>query len=271
VIVTDEDPERARREAQRLADRLWEIREQLVVDLPDAAAAVQTAMESAAAPAVRVEEGESSAGAHYRVIGRGLTSVILVDMGDNIGGGSAADSTFLLAELVRQRAQGWVCVLADPAAAQECFRAGVRQPIALEVGGKTDTLHGSPVAVRGRVRSLHDGRFEETERRHGSARHNDQGLTAVVEVEAAGEGPPNLLALTTRRQPPFSLRQITSLGIEPQFQRIIVVKAAVAFRAAYEPVAGRIIEVDTPGLTAINPARFTYRHVRPIWGIGGRE
>jgi microcystin degradation protein MlrC len=247
VIVTDNDPERARQEAQRLADRLWAIREQLVLDLPDAAAAVRKAMERTTAP------------------------VILVDMGDNIGGGSAADSTFLLAEVVRQRAQGWVCVLADPDAVQECFRAGVRQPIALEAGGKTDTLHGAPVPVRGRVRSLHDGLFEETERRHGSARHNDQGLTAVIEVERATDGPPNLLVLTTRRQPPFSLRQITSLGIEPRFQSMIVVKAAIAYRAAYEPIAGSIVEVDTPGLTAINPARFTYRNVRPIWGIGGDQ
>jgi microcystin degradation protein MlrC len=224
-------------------------------------------MENAASPAIRVEEHENTSGAHYRVIGRGLTPVILVDMGDNIGGGSAADSTFLLAELVRQQAQGYVCVLADPAAVQECIRAGVRQPIALEVGGKTDTLHGAPVLVRGRVRSLHDGLFEETERRHGAARDNDQGLTAVVEVERVADGPPNLLALTTRRQPPFSLRQITSLGIEPQYQSMIVVKAAIAYRAAYEPVAGHILEVDTPGLTAINPTRFTYRKARPIWGL----
>jgi microcystin degradation protein MlrC len=243
VVVTDSDPERAELAAHRLSERLWAVREQLVVDLPDAAAAVRQAMESAETP------------------------VVLVDMGDNIGGGSAADSTFLLAELLRQRAQGWVCVLADPGAVEACFQAGVRQPIALEVGGKTDALHGAPVVVEGRVRSLHDGLFEETERRHGAARHNDQGLTAVIEVERHGDGPPNLLALTSRRQPPFSLRQITSLGIEPRFQSILVVKAAIAYRAAYEPIAGRILEVDTPGVTSINPARFTYRRVRPLHGL----
>jgi microcystin degradation protein MlrC len=40
------------------------------------------------------------------------------------------------------------------------------------------------------------------------------------------------------------------------------VKAAVAYKAAYAPIAGEIIEVDTPGLTAINPARFEYKHRR---------
>jgi microcystin degradation protein MlrC len=47
-----------------------------------------------------------------------------------------------------------------------------------------------------------------------------------------------------------------------------VVKAAVAYRAAYEPIAGTIIEVDTPGLTAVNPKRFEYHHVRPdLYGL----
>jgi microcystin degradation protein MlrC len=45
-------------------------------------------------------------------------------------------------------------------------------------------------------------------------------------------------------------------------QRILVVKAAIAYKAAYASVAGTIIEVDTPGLTAVNPERFAYRHIR---------
>jgi microcystin degradation protein MlrC len=33
------------------------------------------------------------------------------------------------------------------------------------------------------------------------------------------------------------------------------------------PVAGTIIEVDTPGLTAVNPARFEYKHIRPMYPL----
>ena len=37
---------------------------------------------------------------------------------------------------------------------------------------------------------------------------------------------------------------------------------------AYEPIAGSIIEVDTPGTTAINPKRFTFRNARrPLVGL----
>jgi microcystin degradation protein MlrC len=40
------------------------------------------------------------------------------------------------------------------------------------------------------------------------------------------------------------------------------VKAAVAYKAAYVPIAAEVIEVDTPGLTAIDAARLTYQHRR---------
>jgi len=79
---------------------------------------------------------------------------------------------------------------------------------------------------------------------------------------------PNYLVLTSQREPPFSLEQLRSLGIKPEKQRILVVKAAIAFRAAYQPIAGRIIEVNTPGLTCIDPKRFDYRRVRrPLFGL----
>jgi microcystin degradation protein MlrC len=126
-------------------------------------------------------------------------------------------------------------------------------------------MHGEPVAVRGTVRSLHDGRWVEPEARHGGRRHNDQGHTAVIDL---GDG--NTLVLNTLRTPPFSLGQLTSLGIDPKSARVIVVKAAVAYKAAYAPAAGEVIEVDTPGLTAINPARFTYARIRrPMFPLDG--
>ena len=233
VIVADGDPELAEREARRLANRLWEMRHGLETNLPDAEEAVRLATSTTDAP------------------------IVLVEMGDNVGGGSAADSTFILAELIRQQAEGAVVVIHDPESVQRCLEVGVRGAVELRVGGKTDDLHGAPVKIRGRIQSLHDGRYEETEVRHGGKRFNDQGSTAVVEI---GRG--SLVVLNSLRDPPFSLQQLISLGLSPEQQRILVVKAAIAFRAAYEPIAARIIEVDTPGTTTPNPLRLRYRNVR---------
>jgi microcystin degradation protein MlrC len=136
------------------------------------------------------------------------------------------------------------------------------------VGGKTDTMHGKPVRVRGRVRTLHEGKYIETETRHGGGRYFDQGLTAVIEVEGSTPDVLNLLVLNSRRTVPFSIHQLVSLGIYPDRQRILVAKGTIAPRAAYEPVSAKILTVDTPGSTAVNPARFTWTRLREkLWGM----
>jgi microcystin degradation protein MlrC len=244
IVVTNNDPALAEREAKRLSDMLWATRDRLKLNLPESAQAVKLAMASDRFP------------------------VVLVEMGDNIGGGSAGDATFILSELVKQKARGWVVVVADPPMVQQAIRTGVGKRFEGLVGGKTDKLHGEPVMIRGTVKSLHDGKYMETEVRHSGRRYLDQGLTAVIEVEGSSREEPNLLMLTTERETPFSLHQLIAHGVYPERQKILVVKAAIAYRAAYEPVAKRIIEVDTPGTTAVNPARFKYQKARrPLFGL----
>jgi microcystin degradation protein MlrC len=239
VVVSDGDPALAQREADRLAGRLWDNRERLAANLPDAATAVAQALRAKKVP------------------------VVLVDTGDNVGGGSAGDGTVVLAEMLRQGATDGVVCLYAPDEVRQCAAAGVNQQVHLTVGGKVNRLHGDPVDITGRVRVLHDGTYTEPQVRHGGKRVNHMGLTALVEIEGR-----NLLVLTSQRHPPFSLGQLTCLGIRPELQRLLVVKAAIAYKAAYAPVAGTIIEVDTPGLTAVNPHRFNYRHVRrPLYPL----
>jgi microcystin degradation protein MlrC len=160
---------------------------------------------------------------------------------------------------LRQGGSGAIAVLYDPESVQQCADSGAGTRVRIRAGGKIDP-HAPPLDVEGRVRLLHDGRYSEERPRHGGIRFNDQGLTAVLELSDG-----NQLVLTSLRHPPFSLGQLTSLGLQPERARILIVKAAVAYKAAYEPIAGAIIEVDTPGLTSANPAHFSYRHVtRPI-------
>ena len=244
IVATDNDAVLAEREAKRLSDMLWATREEIRLRLPDAAAAVKDAMAASKFP------------------------VALFDMGDNIGGGSAGDSTFLLDELVRQNATGWVVVIADPAAVEAAVKAGIGGAFDMAVGGKTDKMHGSPVRVRGRVKSLHDGKYIETAVRHGGGRYHEMGLTAVIEAEGSTRDLANILVVTTRRSSPNSLHQLINVGVYPERQRILTVKGTIAPRAAYEPVAARIVPVDTPGATAVNPARYKFTRLRErLFGI----
>lgn len=238
VVTTDNDLALAQREAQRIADQLWSLRDRIRLRIPDAAQAVREAMKATRFP------------------------VALFDTGDNIGGGSAGDSTFLLDELIKQQATGWAVVIADKGAVQTAVKAGVGGAFDMPVGGKTDTMHGQPVRLRGRVKSLHEGSYIETEVRHGGGRYHGLGLSAVIEAEGSTRDLPNLLLLTTQRSSPNSIHQLVSVGIYPERMKILVAKGTVAPRAAYEPIAAEIVTVDTPGATAVNPARFTFHRVR---------
>ena len=155
IAVADGSAEQAAAVADELAAEMWAVREQLYVACPDPREAVT------------------------RAIASGWRPVLLVDLGDNIGGGSAGDGTVLLAELLRQQATGFVVVLYAPKAVELAQAAGAGGTFEAAVGGAVDRLHGEPVHVRGVVKSLHDGKWVETEARHGGRRDNDQGPTAV--------------------------------------------------------------------------------------------
>ena len=244
VVVTDNNKALADKEANRLSQMLWDTRESTRINNPKPAEAVKMAMEHDGRP------------------------VILIDMGDNIGGGSTGDSSFMLEELIKQNAKGWAMVIYDPEGYKTAESAGVGKKFDFSVGGKMDNMHGKPVRVKGEVRSLNVGRYLETEIRHGGGRYWNMGNTAVIQVEGSTLDEPNLLLITTKPASPNSAHIFISNGVYVERQKILVVKGAIAPRAAYEPFASILISVDSPGATAINPEWFKYYNIREgLFGI----
>ena len=233
LAVADNDPDLAREVASFLAQRAWENRYELTGKLPSPEEAVRAAAEAEKKP------------------------VVLMDVGDNVGGGSPGDSTILFAEVVRQKVPNALVILCDPESVKACVAAGPGNQVELMAGGKGDGRQAAPVLVRGRVRVLSDGRFTETQVRHGGCTEGDQGITAVVETKEQ-----HTVVLTSRRMAPMSLEQVLSVGIHPERKQILIVKGVVAPRAAYEPIASRIIVTGTPGVTCDDPRQFQYRRRR---------
>lgn len=182
--------------------------------------------------------------------------VCLLDMGDNVGGGSPADGTVLAAELLRQGVGPSFVCLHDPAASFAAAKAGVGGTIDIAVGASTDTRHGHPLPGPFVVHSLHSGQYEETEARHGGIRHFDQGPTAVVR-----QGKLTIM-LTSKRCAPFSLKQLTAFGIDPANYQVLAAKGVHAPVAAYAPVCRTLIRVNTPGVTTADLSQFHYKHRR---------
>lgn len=233
IAITNGDAKLAREVGEAVARKCWEVREQFVPKFPKPAEAVQMAIHETKGP------------------------VILVDTGDNVGGGSAADGTAMLEQLLRQNATGAVMIIRDAEVVAKCHEAGIGATISASVGGKTDKLHGEPVYVTGTVRLLSDGRYINRGPMHGMAENVEWQMGRCAVLECGGV----TLLLSHHRVVPMNIFQLKSQGIQPEYCKIIVVKAAVAFRASYEPIAAKIIEVETPGLTAVDLNKFPFKNL----------
>jgi microcystin degradation protein MlrC len=161
-----------------------------------------------------------------------------------------------------------VIALYDPEAVAAAKSAGIGGLFELPVGGKSLSSASKPARVKGNVRSLHLGEFVETAVRHGGQRYWSMGHTAVIEEEHSAPDALNLVMVTTERVTPMSIHQLISCGIYPERQKILVAKGTIAPRAAYEPVSAKVVLVDTPGTTSVNPKRFRFQRARPgIWEL----
>jgi microcystin degradation protein MlrC len=196
--------------------------------------------------------------------GDGLT--VLVEPSDNIGGGAPGDGTGLLRALLAARVPRSAVCIADPAAVDSARVAGVGAEVTLSIGGKGSRLDQGPVELAVRVVSLRDGRFTlEDPHSHLASMCGDRfdmGPCAVVQHAGL------TILLTSVKTPPFDLGQWRSQGIEPRELSVIVVKAAVAHRCAYDPIAARMWRVETPGPCSSDVKSLPYRKIRrPIYPL----
>jgi microcystin degradation protein MlrC len=183
--------------------------------------------------------------------------ITLLDMGDNVGGGSPGDGTLLAHALEKQQLTPAFVCLYDPEAVHQAIAAGIGSRVNLRVGGKTDNQHGVPIKAEFIVIGLYDGKFQETQPRHGGFLNFDQGPTAIVKTDGG-----LTIMLTSKRMVPFSIKQLTSCGLDPAAFRILVAKGVHAPVAAYAPVSKHLIRVDTPGCTTADLSRLEYRNRR---------
>ena len=182
--------------------------------------------------------------------------VVLMDSGDNIGAGSSADSTHILHKAREIGISGILQTLYDPEAVDKCINK-VGSVITLKVGGKSDSLHGEPIEVTGTIKKYFEGEFEDHGRTHGGGKYFDAGDTIVIETEDE-----NTLILTSKRIGNTSIELYYSLGLDPISYPIIIAKGVQSPRPAFEPIASKIIALDSPGVTASGLHNFNFKNRR---------
>jgi microcystin degradation protein MlrC len=186
---------------------------------------------------------------------QGPAPCVLVDVADNVGGGSPGDSSHLLHAMRRNGAGGSVTVMWDPALVSQ-VHGGMPSGASHWVGGRSDPSMGPAFELRstpqchGPVTYLRSSTYMT-----GSL--VDMGRVAVFH-EDIGD-----VVVTENRVVPFDEDHLTVLGIEPRRARIIVAKGAIAWKAAFGEFARRIHYVNGPGTCPVDVSALPFA-TRPV-------
>lgn len=185
--------------------------------------------------------------------------VLLLDMGDNVGGGSPGDSTQIIEELAAAGIHDGFCCIFDPEAVRMAFE--YHQGASFRIRFGKHPVSGLPAEREVTLIYKGYGRFQESAPRHGGQVQFDMGNTAIVQTKDG-----LTVMLNSRRTPPFSLRQLSAFGINPADFGWIVAKGVNAPIAAYRDVCPTMIQVDSHGVTGADMTRFPFQHRRhPIF------
>ena len=259
VVTTDDDRDLAAELANELATEVWLLRDGFLGGVSSFEHAAEL-----------ISSLDSDQDVNMPVSG----PLILVDIADNPWSGGPGDSVELLRFFFAQSVDGAALALVrDPEVVLAAISAGPGGKLAVDLGGKTDRLHGDPLPVRAHVKLLSDGRYiNDGPMMTGLT--VDLGPTALLLCEpAAGPSAPQVEVLvTTRAETPIDLNVFRCHGIEPTRHRVLGLKGKGHFRAAFEPIARRVVLVEGPGTTGADLSRLMFQNVRrPIWPLDPPE
>ncbi len=188
--------------------------------------------------------------------------VILADVSDNPGGGSPGDGTEILKKLIEKKAQnvGFATIF-DPETVEKAIKIGIRNTADFNIGGKSVYNLGKPITTKAIVKTIADGKFiNKGPMGHGLM--NDVGRTVVLGINGIE------VIVNERRFQPLDPEIFRRVGIEPLEKQIIVLKSAMHYRAAYEKLARKIIEVDAPGVAPVNTKVIKLKNIRrPVFPL----
>ena len=183
--------------------------------------------------------------------------IILADTQDNPGGGANSDTVGLLAELVRQNAEGAVVgLIYDPKAALAAHEAGQGNSLRIGLGAKSGLPGHRPFEADYRVERLGDGAFTGTGPFYEGA-HMRLGPMALLAIGGVR------VAVASRKNQAADQEMFRHLGVEPSEAKILVLKSSVHFRAHFEPIAAEILVVAAPGPNPADLSDLAYRRLRP--------
>jgi microcystin degradation protein MlrC len=232
IVVSDDDAERGDYFAQKLGRELFDMRGTFMVPQINEEEAVDRALAALKGP------------------------VVITDVWDNPGGGTAGDATVILAELIARGASDVaVGTIWDPIAVGICFAAGQGAEIPLRFGAKSAPHTGDPIDKRVRIVRL----VRDAHQRFGDSRVpiGDSALIAFDGIE---------VILNSTRAQSFDYSLFEAFGIDPRQKRILLIKSTNHFYESFARIAAEILYCSAGRPYPNNPKVTPYRKARrDIW------
>ncbi len=233
VVVTDDDPDLAQAQADRLATWLLKNRERFRGDM------------------ISPEDAMARVVSAPKPVG-------LLDMGDNMGGGGSSDSTILARLCHESTGLRTLFYVPDQECVEAAYAAGVGARLTMKIGGKLPMTPAPPIETEVTVVSFHDGHYTETKPRHGGKTGGEMGRVAVVRADSGL----TIMLMSKRGGPNFTAQPIMACNLRPADFDVIIIKGVHAPVGAYAELCPTLIRVNTLGVTCADMETLTYHHRR---------
>ncbi len=236
AVIADGDKGLAKREAGKLATRIWQNREALLHE----------------ELVLGLEEGLSEA---RRVAAESDRPVVVLEHADRLN-----DSTWCLRRIIEDapglpELKAHCPYLWDPVTAAAAMSSGAGRRLDVMLGGQSSLRAGGPIAVEAEVLWAGEKTFTGTgPMRKG--RHIDLGPAALLRI---GEVTVSVVSNTATA---IDLDALEQFGIDIAAQDVLLLRSKTHFRAVFEPLAAAVVIVDTPDWGTAELARLPYRQVK---------
>lgn len=181
--------------------------------------------------------------------------VLLLDMGDNVGGGAQGNSSFLLDAIEAAGLSNACICINDAALVAKAVKYTPGDWLLLDLNTANPANRKAPYEVC--VQEIKPGKFTELIPRHGGQVDYDMGQTVLVKTRSR-----NFIVLSSIRVPPFSSEQLRIFNIALEELDWIIAKGVNAPIAAYRDICPTYFKVHTPGECNADATQFKYQYRR---------
>ena len=241
VVVTDNDIKSAEKICNRISSKAWELRKDFIY--------THKPLEETVRKAKNIDEGP----------------VILLDHADNCGSGANQDVMVVIEEIIKQELDDVIVAVWDPIAVKQMQEKGIGSNIELNLGGKTDmpsiNLNGKPLKIKGKVKTLTDGKWVVNGPMYTGIKVN-MGHTAVLDTGKVQ------IVIVSNHHEPWDIGVFTSVGIQPQFHKFILLKSRIHYRAGFDKIPKYTLTLDGEGVTTSDNNVLNFKNInRPIYPL----